>query len=230
MIALIPGMTAALTSIQTQPAASPASQDGFSQFLKSASPGPSSGDSPGTPAAPRYEVQAGDNLSAIAKKLGYDNPTALAQANHLQNPDRLQVGQVLTLPENSLALNRPNPTKPTAIAVKASAGRSQAATAVRPDQGRGQLVSASWYGSQHHGKLMANGQPFNMYADTVAHKSLPLGTRLTIVNPQNGNAVKVQVTDRGPYVSGRSLDLSYSAARKLGVLENGVAKVLMQGG
>jgi rare lipoprotein A len=77
---------------------------------------------------------------------------------------------------------------------------------------------------------MANGQPFNMYADTAAHKSLPLGTRLTITNPKNGAIVKVQVTDRGPYVSGRSLDLSYSAARKLGVVESGVARVWMEGG
>ena len=77
---------------------------------------------------------------------------------------------------------------------------------------------------------MANGHPFNMYADTVAHKSLPLGTRLTLTNPQNGSAVRVQVPDRGPYVSGRSLDLSYSAAQKLGVIKNGVSKVWMEGG
>jgi rare lipoprotein A len=68
-----------------------------------------------------------------------------------------------------------------------------------------------------------------MYADTVAHKNLPLGTRLTLTNPKTGAAVQVQVTDRGPYVSGRSLDLSYSAARKLGVVQSGVAKVWMEG-
>jgi rare lipoprotein A len=69
-----------------------------------------------------------------------------------------------------------------------------------------------------------------MYADTAAHKNLPLGTRLTVTNPRNGNSVQVRVTDRGPFVAGRSLDLSYSAARKLGVLENGVAKVWIKGG
>jgi rare lipoprotein A len=77
---------------------------------------------------------------------------------------------------------------------------------------------------------MANGRPFNMYADTAAHKSLPLGTRLTVTNPKNGASVQVQVTDRGPYVGGRSLDLSYGAARKLGVVESGVAKVVVNGG
>ena len=77
------------------------------------------------------------------------------------------------------------------------------------------------------------GQPGRLVihrADTVAHKTLPLGTRLTLTNPNTGAEVKVQVTDRGPYVSGRSLDLSYSAARKLGVVERGIAKVWMEGG
>jgi peptidoglycan lytic transglycosylase len=69
-----------------------------------------------------------------------------------------------------------------------------------------------------------------MYSDTVAHKTLPLGTRLTLTNPKTGATVKVQVTDRGPYVSGRSLDLSYNAARKLGVVKSGVARVWMEGG
>ena len=175
-------------------------------------------------------MQPGDSLTAIAKKLGYDNPQALAQTNHLQNPDQLQVGQVLTLPENTPGPRVAASTPLAKRADKISAGRSQAAGPVRPSHGRRQLVAASWYGSQHQGKLMANGHPFNMYADTVAHKSLPLGTRLTLTNPQNGSAVRVQVTDRGPYVSGRSLDPSYSAAQKLGVIKNGVSKVWMEGG
>ena len=230
MIALIPGITAAQASLQSQPAASPPAQEGFFQFLNSASQSLSSAEAPVPPAPPSYTVQPGDNLSAIAKKLGYDDPETLVQANHLKNPDQLQVGQVLTLQENTPGLQPAASTKLARLANKISAGRSQAATPVSPSRGRGQLVAASWYGSQHQGKLMANGQPFNMHADTVAHKNLPLGTRLTLTNPKTGAAVKVQVTDRGPYVSGRSLDLSYSAARKLGVVENGVAKVWMEGG
>jgi rare lipoprotein A len=230
MIALIPGLTAALASLQPQPSASPTPQEGFPQLLNSASQSLPSAETPTPAAPPRYEVQPGDSLTAIAKKLGYDDPTTLAQANHLKDPDRLQVGQVLTLPENTRPLSQPGPTKLATPAVKPAAGRSQAAAALNSPKGRRQLVAASWYGSQHHGKLMANGQPFNMYSDTVAHKSLPLGTRLTLTNPQNGNAVRVKVTDRGPYVSGRSLDLSYGAASKLGVLKNGVSKVWMEGG
>jgi rare lipoprotein A (peptidoglycan hydrolase) len=230
MIALIPGLTSALASLQPQPAASKGRQSGFSQLLNSASQSLSSGESPVPPAPASYQVQPGDSLTAIAKKLGYDDPNALAQANQLKDPDRLQIGQVLTLPENIPVRSQPAAAKLATVALKPQAAPSQATAAVRPSKGRGQLVAASWYGAQHHGKLMANGRPFNMYADTAAHKNLPLGTQLTLTNPQNGNSVKVQVTDRGPYVSGRSLDLSYGAARKLGVVENGVSKVWMDGG
>lgn len=230
MIALIPGITAALASLQSQPTASPSSQDGFSQVLKSASQSLSSSDPPAPPAPPRYTVQPGDNLAAIAKKLGYDHPEMLAQANQIKNPDQLQAGQVLTLPENTPGARPAAPTQLAKLAGKISAGRPQAVRIVSPAHGRRQLVSASWYGAQHQGKRMANGQPFNMYADTAAHKSLPLGTRLTLTNPKTGEAVQVKVTDRGPYVSGRSLDLSYSAAQKLGVVRSGVAKVWMEGG
>jgi rare lipoprotein A len=229
MIALIPGITAALASLQPKQTTSPPPQEGFSQFLQSASQSLSSKEAPEPPTSATYTVQPGDNLSAIAKKLGYGNPGTLVQANHLKNPDQLQIGQVLTLPENTPGVQTAASTKLAKLADKISAGRSHATSPVSPSHGRRQLVAASWYGSQHQGKLMANGQPFNMYADTVAHKTLPLGTRLTLTNPKTGAAVKVKVTDRGPYVSGRSLDLSYNAARKLGVVESGVARVWMEG-
>jgi rare lipoprotein A (peptidoglycan hydrolase) len=167
-------------------------------------------------------VQAGDNLTAIAKKLGYDDPMVLARANNLKDPDQLQIGQVLTLPEPGSTPPNPQVTKLAQATAKpaaqTTAAPSQAATAVKPS-GKRRLVVASWYGSAHHGKVMANGQPFNMYANTVAHKKIPLGTRLTITNPNNGACVQVKVTDRGPYIPGRNLDLSY-----------GVAKVWMEGG
>uniref|UniRef100_A0A7V6A3B9 Probable endolytic peptidoglycan transglycosylase RlpA n=1 Tax=Desulfobacca acetoxidans TaxID=60893 RepID=A0A7V6A3B9_9BACT len=229
MIALIPGITASLNSLQSPPAAAPSPRDGFSRLLHNVSRSLSSPEPP-SPAPATYTVQPGDNLSAIARKLGFHNPEILAQVNNLKNPDQLQIGQVLTLPEHSQQSQQEGPIRQAKLAEKISAGCSQAARITSPAQGRRQLVSVSWYGSQHQGKLMANGRPFNMYADTVAHKSLPLGTRLTLTNPATGAAVKVQVTDRGPYVSGRSLDLSYSAARKLGVVQNGVSKVWMEGG
>lgn len=230
MIALIPGLTASLAALRPPTPATSDPQEGFSQILQSVSQ-KSSNSTPAEPSSPtpdRYVVQAGDNLSVIAKKLGYADPMALARANHLKDPDRLQIGQVLTLPEH----NGPAPpssglTRLAQPAEKPGVKQSQAAAAVKPSHER-RLVVASWYGSQHHGKLMANGEPFDMFADTAAHKKIPLGTQLTITNPNNGAMVQVEVTDRGPYITGRNLDLSYSAARKLGIVKAGVTKVWME--
>jgi rare lipoprotein A (peptidoglycan hydrolase) len=87
------------------------------------------------------------------------------------------------------------------------------------------IVVASWYGSQFQGKLMANGSPFNMNNLTVAHKSLPLGTRVRIQNVENGREIIATVTDRGPYVKGRGIDLSRQAAKLLGIFQKGTGRV-----
>jgi len=89
-------------------------------------------------------------------------------------------------------------------------------------------VVASWYGKEHHGKPMANGKPFNMYAPTIAHKELPLGTKVELRNPRNGQRVVAVVTDRGPYIEGRDVDLSYGLAKKLDMVEQGVGKLMMR--
>ncbi len=89
-------------------------------------------------------------------------------------------------------------------------------------------VVASWYGKDFQGKPMANGAPYNMYADTIAHKDLPLGTKVELNNPRTGQTITAVVTDRGPYVAGRDVDLSYAVARKLSVVENGVDTLIMK--
>ncbi|HUX81144.1 MAG TPA: septal ring lytic transglycosylase RlpA family protein [Candidatus Paceibacterota bacterium] len=88
-----------------------------------------------------------------------------------------------------------------------------------------ETVNASWYGRTFEGKLMANGKPFNMHKRTVAHKYLPLGSRVCVRNPKNGKEVFAVVTDRGPYVRGRSIDLSWQVAEDLGLLNRGVSRV-----
>jgi len=80
---------------------------------------------------------------------------------------------------------------------------------------------ASWYGARDHGKRMANGKPFNMYAPTAASRVLPLGARIQVTNIRTGQRVAVQVTDHGPYVRGRAIDLSYEAARRIGMIGRG---------
>lgn len=86
-------------------------------------------------------------------------------------------------------------------------------------------ATASWYGPQEHGRTMANGQQFDQWAFTAAHRTLPLGTKIRIRNPANGAVVFVTITDRGPYIRGRTLDLSRAAARALKIEERGVAVV-----
>ena len=84
---------------------------------------------------------------------------------------------------------------------------------------------ASWYGPGFHGKRTASGEFYNMYKLTAAHKTLPLGTYVKVINLENGKSVIVKINDRGPFVPGRIIDLSYAAAKKIGMLRKGTAKV-----
>jgi len=98
----------------------------------------------------------------------------------------------------------------------------------RSGRGYYQVGSASWYGREYHGRPTASGERFNMRALTAAHQTLPLGTRVKVTNLENGRAVVVRINDRGPFLKGRIIDLSYGAARRLGMVEDGVVKVGLQ--
>lgn len=87
------------------------------------------------------------------------------------------------------------------------------------------VVTASWYGSGFQGQRAASGVRFDGRALTAAHRTLPFGTRLRVRNPRSGAVVIVTVTDRGPWVPGRDLDLSYAAASRLGLVAQGVSEV-----
>lgn len=87
---------------------------------------------------------------------------------------------------------------------------------------------ASWYGEQFHGKQAANGELFDMEALTAAHRTMPLGSIVRVVNLANGTHVHVRITDRGPYVNGRILDLSRAAAVQLGMERGGLAHVQIE--
>jgi rare lipoprotein A len=84
---------------------------------------------------------------------------------------------------------------------------------------------ASWYGEQFHGKQAANGEIFDMEALTAAHRTIPLGSIVRVVNLTNGKHLHVRITDRGPYVNGRILDLSHAAAVQLGMERGGLTHV-----
>lgn len=89
-------------------------------------------------------------------------------------------------------------------------------------------MKASWYGPGFHGKKTANGEIYDQMSFTAAHKSLKFGTLLKITNPKNNRFVVVRINDRGPYVSGRDLDLSKAAALELGLMKKGVAKLKIE--
>src|SRR6187402_148109 len=91
-------------------------------------------------------------------------------------------------------------------------------TPLLPEAALSERGLASWYGRKFHGRRTASGELYNMYAMTAAHPTLPLPSFARISNPANGRAVIVRVNDRGPFVKGRIVDLSYTAAQKLGVL------------
>jgi rare lipoprotein A len=84
---------------------------------------------------------------------------------------------------------------------------------------------ASWYGTKFHGRTTSSGEPYDMYAMTAAHRTLPLPTFVRVTNLNNGRSVVVKVNDRGPFVKNRLIDLSYAAAKKLGVVATGTAPV-----
>ncbi|OPL17980.1 MAG: hypothetical protein AVO35_07410 [Candidatus Aegiribacteria sp. MLS_C] len=93
--------------------------------------------------------------------------------------------------------------------------------------GFSQRGTASYYGDGFHGKTTASGETYDMYGLTCAHPSLPFGTVLSVLNLDNEREVTVRVNDRGPYVGGRIVDLSYGAAERLGMLDSGTASVLL---
>lgn len=92
-------------------------------------------------------------------------------------------------------------------------------------QGFTEIGMASWYGKKFHGKRTSSGEPYNMYAMTAAHRSLPIPTYVKVTNLRNKKSVIVKVNDRGPFKDDRIIDLSYAAAHKIGVYQNGTAKV-----
>jgi len=84
---------------------------------------------------------------------------------------------------------------------------------------------ASWYGEEFHQRPTASGEIYDMYAMTAAHKTLPLGTWVTVTDVDTQKAVKVRINDRGPFVPKRIIDLSYKAAETLGIIERGTAYI-----
>ncbi len=106
-----------------------------------------------------------------------------------------------------------------------SCGRPPARPAIPGIPGAGEVGLASWYGQDFHGRRTSSGDVYDMYQLTAAHRELPLGTWIMVVNLENGRSVELRVNDRGPFVADRIVDVSYAAGRLLGMIGPGVARV-----
>ena len=84
---------------------------------------------------------------------------------------------------------------------------------------------ASWYGKEYHGRKTSSGEIYDMYALTAAHRTLPLGSEVKVTNLENSKTVDVRINDRGPFIEDRIIDLSFSAAKAIGMLNQGIARV-----
>lgn len=96
------------------------------------------------------------------------------------------------------------------------------------DLGYREVGLASWYGPGFHGRTTASGERFDQNELTAAHRELPFGSEVKVTNLENGRSIVVAINDRGPYVPGRVIDLSKAAARRLGMVEEGIVKVRVE--
>ncbi len=98
-------------------------------------------------------------------------------------------------------------------------------TPIASAHGFSQTGIASWYGKKFHGRKTSNGETYNMYAMTAAHKTLPVNTWVSVHNLKNNRKIVVRINDRGPFIRGRIIDLSYEGAKRIGIVDSGTAKV-----
>jgi rare lipoprotein A len=174
-------------------------KDAFSSLLTSRLKEKEVTQSPERAKAIEYEVRPGDSLWKIGVRLFHKNPQQIARDNGLTNPDLIRPGQKLL------------------IYLEQKYEPTEARTAKK--------VTACWYGMEHQNKITAGGHPFDAYKNTVAHRTLPLGTKVRLVNPENGRTAVGRVTDRGPFIRGRDLDVSLALAKKLGFVRKGVTEL-----
>jgi len=117
---------------------------------------------------------------------------------------------------------------PSASALATEPTACSASSFTAPPAPKHFVGQASWYGAQFANRPTASGTPFDPEKLTAAHRKLPLGTKVVVTNLHNGRSVMVTINDRGPYSGNREIDLSYRAARVLGMVRRGVARVKIE--
>ncbi len=147
-----------------------------------------------------HVLQKGENIWDLASKQYKVDPADILRLNKISNPNNLQIGQQIRIPN----------------------------TEKSDEKNADAKVVASWYGKQHQGRIMANGSPFDMYGATIAHRDIAIGTTVELENPKTGEKATAVVTDRGPFASNRDVDLSYGLAKRLSLARQGVGNLKMR--
>ena len=162
--------------------------------------------------------------------LGLGGCSGMRQAQHatLLNVVPTPSLPLLALPKISFSSLPSLPFPSYAATKKAKATDENLPVILPQDEGKIQKGMASWYGPRFHGKHTANGEVYNQHALTAAHRTLPMGTRAVVTNVDTGESVQVRINDRGPYKYGRVIDLSYAAARQIGMWATGTASVRIE--
>lgn len=145
-------------------------------------------------------LQRGETIWELARERYHVDPDALVRYNTINSPAKLRAGTKIRIPGGHVQTTDTN----------------------------SQEVVAGWYGAYHQGRFMANGRRFNMHAATIAHRNMPIGTKVELENPQTGEKAKAVVTDRGPYHQGRDVDLSFGLAKRLSLTKQGVGNLKMR--
>ena len=107
-------------------------------------------------------------------------------------------------------------------------GEDKASVSLTKEEDQPEIGIASWYGNKFHGRTTANGETYNMYEHTAAHKTLPFNTIIKVVTLKTGLSTLVRINDRGPFIDGRIIDLSLSAAKDLNLVKEGIAEVRLE--
>jgi len=173
----------------------------------------------GTGLQPPPDSESADAQSADAAVRALQPAVSIGAAAVQAGSDTANYGTGLKLPPDSMASDvHATDTAIMPGMVDKSLATVRRDTVDKPRLGR-QLGAgvASWYGPRFHGRRTANGETFDRYALTAAHKTLPLGTRVMVSNPRTGKTIEVRINDRGPYIGNRVLDLSEAAASALGL-------------
>lgn len=159
---------------------------------------------------------AGTNIEQVLGELTRQHNNASSLVKSARQPTALSLSSpLLTQPSSTNQKDEP-------VLEKLAAVASNTVNKFK------QTGLASWYGRQFHGKKTANGETFDMNALTAAHRSLPLNCYIRVTNKDNGKSVVVRVNDRGPFQGDRVLDLSYGAAKAIGLTQRGTGNVIIE--